>query len=189
VKQKVKQANDGLNLGAVNASEMTMDVENYIENNIENIIDVAIENSVTQKTELKQVKFLNLRNSTFKCRPGQTIQFGQDMIIDVFAQNIAKTLYQNIIENTSVNKLVQEFDQTADQKNTGLNMNFMGIIIVAVVLVGGGVGKTVMSGGKSWIFLLVLLILITLAIILLYFLWYKPKKEKNENLNLWDPKD
>jgi hypothetical protein len=176
LKQKLTQANDGLNLGAANVGNVQSKVETYLENNMHNIIRTGIENIMQNDAKTDQEVWIIAKNVT--CTEGGFV-INQKSLIQLISENVANTIVKNVVENVAVAEVKAAIVNDVSQKNTGLSLSFGGIIIV--VIVGGFIAFKTMMPPVGLIIKIAIPAVIGLVLVaLVFFLWFKPAKDENE---------
>ena len=169
---ELKQANKGLNIGAMNASKARMISDTFIENNLTNIIGTEIQN--LNDTGADGIQRIELEFEDISCRPGQSINVDQDMLIELASKNISNTLVNNVLKNILDSGIEKDMKNKLDQKNAGLlGGGFVGLFLLAAA------GLYIFSRRNTMI-TIVSLVIIFIIILLLYFFVFLPKKEKND---------
>jgi hypothetical protein len=133
VAQIVDQANKDLNLGQVNVSNTVTRVINSIENSTTNNVSSNIESlssSITTNSNTLSIA------GTFNI--GKNINITQDSVIDALSKNISNAIVSDAISTSVTSDIATEIKQKATQKNSGINLNFLGAIAGIVAVVGGG---------------------------------------------------
>ena len=139
----LKQENTGLNLGQFNVGNAVNKTNTYIENNIKNLLSTGISNSVENVGESEMAFKFNLKNSNVK----GDVNISQEAQITAISQNIAKTIVENSIKNALTTDIVKDMKNTADQKNTGIDM--FALLGIAIVVIGGGLILRFSMSGKA----------------------------------------
>lgn len=152
LEQSVKQANEGLNIGAVNTSVSMNKTKNYIEQNMHTLVRNSINNVV--RTSAKNDQELNISARYLTCRNGE-YNVSQGTIIDAVAKNISSTVVQNVLASEGGVELSNTIKQATDQFNKGLDLGFGLIIVVLLALMYGGYKMT----SNKWIVILVAILI------------------------------
>ena len=137
----VKQANTDLNIGQANIAVAINRTNSYIETNIQNLLSTGITNSVKNVGKTKTV----LNMEVIRSEVGGDINITQKAQITAISKNIAKTIVENSIKNALTTDITKELSNTADQKNTGINL-IAGLGLVVVIVGGVLILRFSMSG-------------------------------------------
>ena len=127
----VRQANTDLNIGQANIAVAINRTNSYIETNIQNLLSTGISNSVKNVGKTKTV----LNMEVIRSEVGGDLNITQKAQITAISKNIAKTIVENSIKNALTTDITKDLTNTADQKNTGINL-IAGLGLI-VVIVGG----------------------------------------------------
>ena len=127
----VKQANSDLNIGQANIAVAENRTNSYIETNIKTLLSTGLENSVTNIGNSRSV----LNMDVIRSEVGGNVDISQESQITAISKNIAKTIVENSIKNALTTDITKDLTNTADQKNTGINL-IAGLGLI-VVIVGG----------------------------------------------------
>ena len=137
----VKQANSDLNIGQANIAVAENRTNSYIETNIKTLLSTGLENSVTNIGNSRSV----LNMDVIRSEVGGNVDISQESQITAISKNIAKTIVENSIKNALTTDITKELSNTADQKNTGINL-IAGLGLIVVIVGGVLILRFSMSG-------------------------------------------
>lgn len=166
-----QQQNSGLNLAQLNDNQNYVTAKNFIANNIQTTLSSVIQDTMNVNTGVAQQ--INIHNYGNIGTPGQTCNFTQSTISQIIASQTASVLIKNAVKNHVVNVGSSDVSLTTDQSNVGLSLFGIIGVLVAIVLVIGGMmyfgGETV----KRYIIPIGIIALIVLLALIGYFSYKK----------------
>jgi hypothetical protein len=140
IKNKLQQENKGLGLG-INVSTNVSKTTNNKITDISSVVLNEITTSAKNYTEGTQYQDINMSN--MKC-VGSKITINQDMVLRAVSENIAKAVIKHVKSIDDVNKIIKAVENDTSQKNSGINIGMIFLIIGVVVIVIIAIGAYLM---------------------------------------------
>ena len=118
----LKQTNDGLNIGAVNTSDVNNNVRTVVGNTIENHVENAFSSENITETKSGQEMELTFKGTLCK---DSTISPTQETTMNVIAEQISNGVMASLQDNSTVNDVVTKQKTTVEQLNKGIDLAAM----------------------------------------------------------------
>ena len=128
--QKLQQSNAKLNLFQTNVADATQKSNQYLKDNVQNIINSTIKSTIN--TNAKNNQEIDLKS--IQCSGGSTIKVSQDGILDSIAKSSSTQIVDGWMKATGIDMTKMDDKQDVSQKNSGISLSIIFVIIGIVVL-------------------------------------------------------